>query len=211
MRSEAVGGAASTLISQYYADMVEQRAPKHLFHLTEASNLDSIRTEGLLSTQTLLERSGADPETQSRVRGWRAKPIRLPDGVLIGDQWCQPPERLRLCLTDGLQPQDWYDRLNSFAYLWPSERAAVRHANTYRGRDQMLLVFDGQALLQTNAPRAYVTTFNVGYAFRRPKLRNMSAFKPWAEWRGAPGRIKEVLVENGVPDAAVHLMEVRRV
>jgi hypothetical protein len=95
--------------------------------------------------------------------------------------------------------------------LWPSERAALAHANTYRGRDQRLLVFEAQSLLATHGDRTFVTTFNVGYAMRRPKPRDFSAFTPWADWSGPPRRMKEILVEGSVPDAAAHLVEVRAV
>ena len=191
--------------------MVERRRPERLFHLTEASNVDSIRRHGLLSTLELLERSGADAALQARVRAWRPEAVRLPDGVLVGDQWCQPPERLRTCLLGGLRPEDWYERLNGFAYLWPGEAAALKHAATYRGRDQRLLVFDAGSLLEAHGARAFVTTFNVGYALRRAKARDMNAFVPWPAEAVTSGRIKEVLVQDGVPDAAAHLLEVRRI
>jgi hypothetical protein len=39
----------------------------------------------------------------------------------------------------------------------------------------------------------------------------MNAFIAWNTWSGPPGRTKEVLIEDGVPDAAAHLIEVRQV
>jgi hypothetical protein len=93
---------------------------RRLFHLTEASNLEAIRAYGLLSTAALLDRDAPPPELRVQVEGWRSKAVRLPSGVLIGDQWCQPPERLALCLESGLTPQDWYDRLNRFVSCGPA-------------------------------------------------------------------------------------------
>jgi hypothetical protein len=52
---------------------------------------------------------------------------------------------------------------------------------------------------------------HLGYALRRAKFRDMNAFIAWNTWSGPPGRTKEVLIEDGVPDAAAHLIEVRRV
>ena len=186
-----------------------RRAIERLYHLTEASNVEAIRRDGLLSTERLLERSGASEVLQAQVRGWRPEAVRLPDGVLIGDQWCQPPQALARCLTGGLTPQDWYDRLNGFVYLWPGERAALAHANTYKGRDQRLLVFDAVGLLKVHSGRAFVTSFNVGYALRRAKVRGLDAFQRYEAWLEGGPKAKEVVVEDAVTDAADHLLEIR--
>lgn len=182
------------------------RPLRRLYHLTPAANVASIRRDGLLSTHALLDRSGADEALRRAVLGWRAEPAPLPDGVVIGDQWCQPPERLERCLLGGLTPQDWYDRLNGFAYLWPSEAAARKHAGTYASRDQAVLVFDAEALLAAHGGRAFVTTFNVGYAMRRAKPRDMTAFTPLAAYAGPVAAVREVLIEGGVRDAARFLI-----
>jgi hypothetical protein len=182
---------------------------ERLHHLTAAENWPFIQRDGLLSTATLLARSGADAELRARVRAHRPDAIRLPDGVLVGDQWCQPPAALGRCLTGGLTPQDWYDRLNGYVFLWPDAQRAERHARTYAGRAQVLLSFDAEALLGAHADRVVLTRFNVGYALRRAKPRGLDAFKPYHVWRERPWKPVEVLIEEAVPDAMAHLVDVR--
>lgn len=190
--------------------MKRNRSLERLFHLTPAVNWPSIERDGLLSTRALLDRAGVTGELRAKAEGWRPDAVPLPDGAVVGDQWCQPPEALRRCLTDGLTPQDWYDRLNGLVFLWPDETRALRHARTYRGREQLLLIFKGVSLLEAHRERVSVTSFNVGYALRRAKLRNFDALVPYSDWlSGAGAAPVEVVVEDAVSDALDHLIDRR--
>lgn len=113
-----------------------------------------------------------------------------------------PPQLLERCLEDGLTPQDWYDRLNGFVFLWANDRNVRDLAKTYRGDASVLITLDGDALLAAHGGQAFMTRFNTGYAMRRPKPRGLGAFTPYADWVRQGWRPKEVVVEKGVPDLA---------
>ncbi len=195
-----------------------------LYHLAEASNLPSILLHGLLSTERLLALAGvADEERAEIIRRHRPDCVTLVNGVVIRDQKPMPPKLLASVLADGLQPSEWYARLNQFVFLWPSRERLERQKRAYYPRPQVVLVFDAEFVLSDVGDRALVSPINSGNARRRAARRGPGTLVPYPEWKAhgwgrrdeTVGRKRppshapaEILVYQHVPTTAAHLRAV---
>jgi len=131
---------------------------ERLYHLAEPDNLPSIREHGLMSTEKLLGLIGMpDDERAAWLRQHRPNSVRLSDGVLIRDQRPMPPNALARALVDGLSPADWYALLNRHVFLWPGRDRMELQRNACGDRPQVLLTFDGKALLERYGSEALVS------------------------------------------------------
>jgi hypothetical protein len=187
-----------------------------LFHLAEASNLPSILEHGLMSTERLLHTSGmSDEERAARLRGHRPDNVRVSQRVLIRDQRPMPPSALAPALDDGLEPADWYALLNSFVFLWLDPKRMERQRRACGDRPQVLLTFDGSALLDGFGADAFVSPINSGNARRKPARRGRNTLISYRTWlregwpTGRSGRPPiEILFRCTIPVKAPHLIDV---
>jgi hypothetical protein len=200
------------------------RAITELYHLAEASNLPSILRHGLLSTERLLALAGvADEERAEIIRRHRPDCVTLVNGVVIRDQKPMPPKMLAPVLADGLQPSEWYARLNQFVFLWPSRERLERQERAYHPRPQVVLVFDAEFLLSDVGDRALASPINSGNARRSAARRGPKTLVPYPEWKAngwglhdeTVGRKRpkshapaEILVYEHVPTTDAHLRAV---
>jgi hypothetical protein len=172
-RLAVVGGAKTRLMQPL----------ERLYHLAEADNFPSIREHGLLSTEKLLELVGMpNNERATWLRQHRPNSIRLSNGILIRDQRPMPPNALAGALVDGLEPADWYALLNRHVFLWPSRDRMERQRNACGDRPQVLLTFDGIALLERYGADALLSPINSGNARRKPALRGRNTLMPFGDW-----------------------------
>jgi hypothetical protein len=156
---------------------------KHLYHIAEAENLASILKHGLMSTERLTEKAGIpQSERTALLRSHRQANVHLPTGVLVRDQRPMPPGTLAGALDDGLEPSDWYALLNGFVFLWPDRARMERHLSACGGRPQAILTFDGPALLDGLAAKAFVSPINSGNACRKAARRGRDTLVPYATW-----------------------------
>ena len=147
-----------------------------LYHLAEASNLPSILRHDLLSTQQLVKLAGIDATTSVALfRNQRSTNQRIADGITVQDQRPMPASALAPALDDGLEPSDGYALLNGF-FFWPDRERMERQKNACGDRPQVVLTFDGAALLNDFAPSAYVSPINSGNARRKPARRGRETF-----------------------------------
>jgi hypothetical protein len=159
------------------------RPPELLYHLAEADNLDSILRHGLMSTARLLGLAGiAGSERAKILHDHRKDGVRLPNGVLIRDQRPMPPAALAKALDDGLVPGDWYALLNSFVFMWSDPKRMLRQREACGERAQVLLTFDGPALLNCLGAEVFVSPFNSGNAMRKAARRGLDTLMPYATW-----------------------------
>ncbi|MCJ2058507.1 hypothetical protein MKL09_18375 [Methylobacterium sp. J-048] len=195
-----------------------RRPPGRLYHLAEASNLDSIQAHGLMSAESLLVRAGlVETERAAILRGHRPDCLRLPNGVVVRDQRPMPPAALSPALDDGMDPGDWYALLNGFVFLWPDRARMERHWGACGGRPQVLLTFDGAAVLDQFGDQAFVSPINTGNARRKAARRGRGTLVPYRTWlregwpAGQPSRPPaEVLFACTVPARAPYLVGVSR-
>ena len=197
-----------------------------LYHLTAPGAHRGIRRHGLLSARAILDRLGIEGEERTRLLE-RRRPCEVPlsrpglGAFALNDNLPLTEAALARCLDGGMTPADWLRLLNSQVYFWPSEKrlASLLGARTNRDREREVLVFDTLSLARAHAARVRLSPINGGSTIRTPARRGRSTYAPLLEhgygaWRRLRGRldtIAEVAVEGAVPDAAEHLVEVRRV
>lgn len=175
------------------------------YHLVDERNWDSVRANGLLSAKRLASAAGYDPLA---LRRHRASGLVLPSGARIRDQSPMPPRVLARCLLDGLQPEDWYDLLNSKVFFWLDPARLNRQRLACGTAPQRVLVIDAVRLLATHAARAAVSPINSGNAMRAAAPRGRSTFVPYAHWvrdawpdaRPRSHRPVELAIEDDVID-----------
>lgn len=182
------------------------------YHLLDARNWASVQQHGLLSTQRLMEISGADDTAPRR---HRTSGEQLACGAYIRDQRPMPPSALRRCLRDGLHPEDWFALLNSKVFFWLEPERLNRQRRACGATAQMVLVVDSERLLATCEAAATVTPINTGNAMRAAAARNLTTFVPYARWRAdgwahediagsrrrpASHRPVELAIAGGIPD-----------
>jgi hypothetical protein len=187
-----------------------------LYHLAEADNLTSIQKHGLMSTERLLDLVRvAEPGRGVLLRRHRPECVRLSETVLIRDQRPMPPAALAQALQDGLEPADWYALLNSHVFLWPDRDRMERQRKACGDRPQVLLTYDGAALLDRFGSAAFISPINSGNARRKPASRGPDTLVPYHAWlqngwpAGPRGRQPaEVLFRCPLPVRAPYLIDI---
>ena len=89
---------------------------------------------------------------------------------------------LARALQDGLEPADWYDLLNRHVFFWPDRGRMERQLSACGGRPQVLLTFDGEALLDQYGADAFLSPINSGNARRKPAPRSRETLVPYGVW-----------------------------
>lgn len=201
-----------------------RRLPRHIYHLAEAANWPSIQKHGLLPAQALIDRSGIKGRERARLLGeQRKQQIVLAGGYEIRDQRPMPAEALSACLI-GLTPAGWYRLVNSRVYFWLDHARLNRQRAACRGRRQVVLVIDAEALVARYGSRAALTPINTGHARRRPAARGAATFVPYEAWlatgwtseaaalgreaRPPSHRPAELAITGSIPDVARYLVRV---
>jgi hypothetical protein len=195
------------------------RRLERLYHLAEAENLASILEHGLMSTERLLGVLGISaPKRAALLRSYRPDGVRLSEGILIRDQRPMPPAALAVALEDGLEPADWYALLNGHVFFWPNRERMDRQRQACGDRPQVVLTFDGAALLDRFGSEAFLSPINSGNARRKPAPRGRATLVPYGIWlrdgwpTGQPARPPaEVLFRCPIPVQAPYLIDITSV
>ena len=152
------------------------------------------------------------------LREHRPDNVRLSEGVVIRDQKPMPPSALAPALEDGLAPADWYELLNAHVFLWPNLDRMVRQRGACGNRPQLLLTFDGLALLDRFGIDAFLSPVNSGNARRRPAVRGRATLVPYDLWLrdgwSVGSRMRppaEVLFRCPIPAEAPYLLDIRTI
>lgn len=197
------------------------RAIETAFHLVDAGNWASVQQHGLLSATRLIEAAGSRDKSASRRH--RPEQMRLPSGVLLRNQRPMPPAALARALRNGLQPEDWFELLNSKVFFWLDTERLNRQRRACKAAPQRVLVVDAARLLGKYAALASVTPINTGNAMRAAAPRNRSTFVPYADWvaggwaaerirgvapRPASHRPVELTVDGAVPDILDYVTDI---
>lgn len=192
-----------------------------LYHMAERGSWPSIRRHGLLSTSALLdlyEVRGAEREAIEGRRRPESVTVEHPAlrPATVRDQKPMDDAGLRMCLLDGLTPQDWYRCLNARVYFWLTRERLLRllNARPYRDAEHDVLELDTAALIAAHWPAIRLSPINSGTTKPFPSTaskRGRETFLPIAEypyarWRAqgrkAGERVVELTVDYAVPDAA---------
>jgi hypothetical protein len=150
------------------------------YHLLDAGNWLSIQNRGLMSARRLMEVDEA--KESSAWRRHRPTSRRLASGVLIRDQRPMPPKALARCLKNGLEPEDWFELLNSKVFFWLDRMRLDRQRLACGASLQIALVLNASRLLMNYGSVATVTPINTGNALRSAAPRNLTTFVPYRRW-----------------------------
>lgn len=181
--------------------------PRLLYHLADVENLPSMRRRGLMSTARLVAESTLSADAQARfLRSFRPEPVVLAPHLIVRDHRPMPPKALASALKGGLTPEDWYAWLNGFVFFWTELDRLERQRSACGDRPQVILTFDGDALVQAFGDHARVSPINSGNARRKPSPRDQATLMPYRLWadRGWPSgqrwrRPVEVLFDAVIP------------
>lgn len=192
-----------------------------LYHMAERGSWPSIQRHGLLSTSALLDVYEVQGAEREAIEG-----RRRPEGVavehptlrpaMIRDQKPMDDAGLRMCLLDGLTPEDWYRCLNGRVFFWLTRERLLRllNARPYREAEHDVLELDTASLIDAHRAAVRLSPINSGTTKPFPSTaskRGRETFLPIAEypyarWRAQgrkPGeRVVELTVDHAVPDAA---------
>ncbi|WP_407528489.1 DUF7002 family protein [Methylobacterium oryzisoli] len=194
-----------------------------LWHMAEAGSWASIRANGLLSTRALLDLYGVAGAAREAILSRRRpdsvtlRRAGLPDAV-VRDQKPMSDAGLRACLDDGLTPAQWYEILNEKVFFWPSRERLRRllAARAYRGTPHLVLTLRTASLVAAHRDRVLMSPINSGATIMRPQRRGYATFRTIADYpvaerrRRAADAVAEVVVRDGVPDVADHVLAVHR-
>lgn len=157
--------------------MTKRFSLQQIYHLADAHNWKSIKTNGLLSTAQLLKRFDQD----NWLRCHRPDNIHLSKEVMIRDQRPMPPSALSRCLSSDITPEDWYAFLNQHVFFWIDVERLERQRKACHS-PQYIMTIDAQKLLKHYSAKAAVTPFNTGNARRAPARRSLATFVPYTLW-----------------------------
>jgi hypothetical protein len=192
-----------------------------LYHMAERGSWPSIRRHGLLSTSALLDLYEIQGPRREAIEGRRRPegvPVEHPalGPAMIRDQKPMDDAGLRMCLLDGLSPEDWYRCLNGRVFFWLTRERLLRllNARPYREVEHDVLELDTAALVAAYRTAIRLSPINSGATKPFPSTaskRGRDTFLtiagyPYARWRAqgrkAGERVVELTVDHAVPDAA---------
>lgn len=209
--------------------MKESDLIKHfprLWHMAEDGSFESIRKHGLLSTSSLLDlyditgQERVALESERRPESVTVAKAGFPNAI-VRDQKPMTESALKKCLAKDVTPTQWFEILNGRAFFWLSRDRlrGLLGARAYRGRPQTVLTVDTASLLKAHKERIELSPLNSGATIYKPQPRGRDTFLPIAdypfeEWRkkrrsGEP--VVELVIRDGVPDIANHLVAAHRV
>ncbi|HEY8566316.1 MAG TPA: hypothetical protein VIL65_12505 [Beijerinckiaceae bacterium] len=196
-----------------------------LYHMAEPGSWPSIRRHGLLSTSALLDLYGIGGAARTALEAERRPegvPLDRPDlgRITVRDQKPLNDAGLRRCLTDGLDPADWYRLLNARVYFWLSRERVLRllDAKAYRDRAHEVVEIAARPLVEAYRDRIELSPINSGTTGRFPAPRGRDTFRTIADYpyaayrkrRSRGERVAELTVLGGVPDIARYVRRIVR-
>lgn len=173
-----------------------------LYHLTFASNLESIREHGLMSAAALADRYGFTPEEREACIARRRLCNQELHGITLRDQHAAQESKMKTCLV-GVSIPDWLALLNSRVFFFVELKKAQRMADTYAAYPNLLLEVDTKALLERHAKASFVCRFNSGSFLFKPTPRGRASYIPMADFEL---RKKSIPAELTVNEAILNIL-----
>ncbi len=198
------------------AQVFAQARPR-LFHFTAAGAWSTLREHGLLTTACLLKRTCLDSEESRREIASRRQlgniSLEVPGlgTVIVRDQRPLNQAGLVKALPQGFEPQRWIDLLNARIFLWTRKQDCMKlvNATLCRGRGT-LLELETSSLIDAYETYIELTTFNVGYALRKPKARSLESFVSFASYPSSElHTIRELTIKRSVKDLQRYVLAVK--
>jgi hypothetical protein len=193
-----------------------------LYHMAEAGTWASIKQHGLLSSNEVARRSGAQGAAASALRrGHRSDKITVTvpgmGEVVLRDQIPMHPDRITRALPPDVSAADWYELINERVFFWAEEHRLHRLLNgrEYGHLQHDVLTLNTASLVHAHHDRIRLCHMNSGNTFPAMTKRSPEIFKSISEYEvtrdGRPRKpVVEVTVIGGVPDIRQHVVEARR-
>ena len=172
-----------------------------LYHLTFASNLESLRTHGLHSSASLADLYQFSPEERDACLTQRRRCLQDLHGVTLRDQLTAPESKMKTCLV-GVSIPDWLALLNSKIFFSVTRDRVDRLLAHYAAYPNLLLTVDTAALLCRYSAHTSLCRFNSGSFLFVPTPRGRDSFIPFSSFhyvkkRNTPA---ELTVDTPIPD-----------
>jgi hypothetical protein len=182
--------------------------------LAEDGSWPSIRQNGLLSTESLLDLFEVDPARKEELLTTVRRESSLVEHpthgtAVVRDQKPMSLSKLEACL-EGMKPEEWLSCLNQRVFFWLQEARLERmmQAPPYRGREHLVLVVDTARLVDAHQESIVLSRINSGATLFDPPSRGKDTFRPIADYdhpnraRALAGAsdVAELAVLGGVPD-----------
>jgi hypothetical protein len=197
-----------------------------LFHMAAEGSWNSIRENGLLSTQAIVDSSRLALNDRVEILGQRRPfSVEVEHPILgvvsIRDQKPLRIQFLQPALTD-MTIREWLEVLNSRVFFWPTREKleGLLGAQQYRNKPQDVLTINTRSLLDVHAASARLSPINSGATlYPNAAMRGSQTFSRIEDFdyvssrrrRGRANAIVELAVLEGVPDIRHHVERVDRV
>ena len=195
-----------------------------LYHMAAAGSWDSIRTNGLMTTEQLVDACAPSAQLRDDVLGVvrkRSIALQHPNGyqVLVRDQApLRAPFRERV-LIDVTLPE-WLNILNSRVFFWlqPTKLSELLNARRYRDSAHDVLTVDTASLVAAHLANIRLSPMNSGATlYPNAAPRGRTTFQTIADYRftvgpkgGVRTPITELAVIGGVRDITRHVVRVEQ-
>ncbi len=188
-----------------------------LYHFAESGAWEGIQLNGLLSTSALLDLYSVSGdrrlhlESTKRSKTEHLTKVGLPD-AFIRDQHAINETNLRLALTDGITPQEWYEFLNCKVFFWAEPDRLYGMAKAYTHSDYEVIVLDTRRFVAAYRERIRLSHMNSGATRLPSHRRGYAKFcriedYPYAKRRK---KVAEICVDINIPDVVRFVRCVRR-
>lgn len=173
-----------------------------LYHVTDRAALPHIRAHGLRSAEALCELFAVPPEWREHllVRNRdRYEPL-LHDGSAALRLQHLRDAALQRQLDPAITPAEWRRMINRQVHFWPTREKAAKLDTYESARDQVVLAWKAQALVEAGVP-LLTCRWNNGTTMNRQRpgtrLRTWADYVPLAEFAG--GNVAEIVARAAVP------------
>ena len=185
----------------------------NLYHVAWEGSWPSIKKYGLLSTKALLQLYEVDDMkfkslTTKRRQHWETIKCPGKQPAVLRDQKPLTDNGLKSALTDGTEPWQWYDLLNSMVFLWPTicRLNTMLKARAYKKMRHDVLIFDTKKMVQMEEPRIRLSHMNSGCTVPFKHQRSTNIFKSIRDYdlkasikkRGRKKAVAEICVKDRV-------------
>jgi hypothetical protein len=194
-----------------------------LYHMAEDGSWPSIQQRGLLSAQAIVDLYLPGDEAHARILSIvRRDKITLASATLgditIRDQ--RPAKFVKVCMHDGVDPQDFLNALNGRVFFWLHLPRLKRllNARSYRDSKHVVLHVDTARLLKAYSDRVQLAPYNTGSMHvpnapkRGPDVFTDLADYPYEQWlakrRKSTEPVVELTIRYAVPDISAFVTRV---
>lgn len=182
----------------------------YLYHVTDRAALPHISAHGLRSAEALCALFEVPPGRREilLMRNRDCYEPLLSDGSAALRLQYLRDAALRQQLDPAINPAEWRRMINRQVHFWPKREKAAR-LDAYEGaRDQVVLAWKAQALVEAGVP-LLTCRWNNGTTINRQKpgarLRTWADYVPATEFAG--GIVTEIVARTAIP-ASIPFAEV---